>query len=177
MGRCAANRREDTGALVRSGTEQAQRSAFAEQGHPEAAEELYRKALSIAREQEARLWELRIRRVSGGWAATRVGAPRRVTSGTHLRLVHRGLRHPRSQSRKGAARRVGMSWWRSEWLLPVDPTMYWRGHERSAQVRSRRPDRVSWKGRYRRRSPAEMSERSWQRCPPSWRGTDPISGL
>ena len=29
------------------------------QGHPEAAEELYRKALSIAREQEAKLWELR----------------------------------------------------------------------------------------------------------------------
>jgi class 3 adenylate cyclase/predicted ATPase len=29
------------------------------QGHPGAAEELYRKALSIAREQEAKLWELR----------------------------------------------------------------------------------------------------------------------
>jgi predicted ATPase len=28
-------------------------------GHPEAAEELYHKALGIAREQEARLWELR----------------------------------------------------------------------------------------------------------------------
>jgi len=28
-------------------------------GHCEAAEELYRKALSIAREQEAKLWELR----------------------------------------------------------------------------------------------------------------------
>ena len=24
---------------------------------------------------------------------------------------------------------------------------------------------------------AEMSERSWQRCPPSWRGTDPLSAL
>jgi class 3 adenylate cyclase/predicted ATPase len=30
-----------------------------QQGHPEAAKELYRKALSIAREQEAKLWELR----------------------------------------------------------------------------------------------------------------------
>jgi len=30
-----------------------------QQGHPEAAEELNRKALSIAREQEAKLWELR----------------------------------------------------------------------------------------------------------------------
>jgi predicted ATPase len=29
------------------------------QGHSEAAEELYRKALSIAREQEAKLWEFR----------------------------------------------------------------------------------------------------------------------
>jgi predicted ATPase len=29
------------------------------EGHPETAEELYRKALSIAREQEAKLWELR----------------------------------------------------------------------------------------------------------------------
>ena len=29
------------------------------QGHPEAAEELYRKALGIAQEQEAKLWELR----------------------------------------------------------------------------------------------------------------------
>jgi predicted ATPase len=29
------------------------------QGHPDAADELYRKALSIAREQEAKLWELR----------------------------------------------------------------------------------------------------------------------
>jgi predicted ATPase len=29
------------------------------QGHAETAEELYRKALSIAREQEAKLWELR----------------------------------------------------------------------------------------------------------------------
>jgi len=29
------------------------------QGHPEAAEELYRKALSIAEKQEAKLWELR----------------------------------------------------------------------------------------------------------------------
>jgi predicted ATPase len=30
------------------------------QGHPEAAEELYRKALRIARRQEAKLWELRV---------------------------------------------------------------------------------------------------------------------
>jgi tetratricopeptide (TPR) repeat protein len=29
------------------------------QGHPEAAEEMYRKALTIARKQEAKLWELR----------------------------------------------------------------------------------------------------------------------
>ena len=29
------------------------------QGHPDTAEELYRKAMSIALEQEAKLWELR----------------------------------------------------------------------------------------------------------------------
>ena len=45
------------------------------QGHPEAAEELYRQALSIAREQQAKLWELRaavslarLRRDQGGRA-------------------------------------------------------------------------------------------------------------
>jgi predicted ATPase/DNA-binding winged helix-turn-helix (wHTH) protein len=45
------------------------------QGHREAAEELYRKALSIAREQKAKLWELRaamslarLRRDQGRWA-------------------------------------------------------------------------------------------------------------
>jgi DNA-binding winged helix-turn-helix (wHTH) protein/predicted ATPase len=36
-----------------------QRGLLLRQGHPEAAEELYRKALGIAREQEAKLWELR----------------------------------------------------------------------------------------------------------------------
>ena len=48
------------------------------QGHPEAAEELYRKALSVAREQEAKLWELRaaaslarLRRDQGRCAAAR----------------------------------------------------------------------------------------------------------
>jgi class 3 adenylate cyclase/predicted ATPase len=48
------------------------------QGHSEAAEELYRKALSIAREQEAKLWELRaavsfarLRRDQGGQAEAR----------------------------------------------------------------------------------------------------------
>jgi predicted ATPase len=48
------------------------------QGHPEAGEELYRKALSVAREQEAKLWELRaatslarLRRGEGRSAAAR----------------------------------------------------------------------------------------------------------
>jgi predicted ATPase len=49
------------------------------QGHSEAAEELYRKALSIAQEQEAKLWELRaaaslarLRRDQGRRAEARV---------------------------------------------------------------------------------------------------------
>jgi predicted ATPase len=48
------------------------------QGHSEAAEELYRKALSIAEEQEAKFWELRaaaslarLRRDQGGEAEAR----------------------------------------------------------------------------------------------------------
>ena len=48
------------------------------QGHPETAEELYRKALGVAREQEAKLWELRaaaslarLWRDQGGRAAAR----------------------------------------------------------------------------------------------------------
>jgi predicted ATPase len=48
------------------------------QGHSAAAEELYRKALSIAEEQEAKLWELRaavslarLRRVQGRRAEAR----------------------------------------------------------------------------------------------------------
>ena len=49
-----------------------------QQGHSEAAEELYRKALSIAEEQEAKLWELRaaaslarLRRDQGRYAEAR----------------------------------------------------------------------------------------------------------
>ena len=37
----------------------AKASILLRQGHPEGAEELYRKALSIAEAQEAKLWELR----------------------------------------------------------------------------------------------------------------------
>ena len=67
------------------------------QGHAEAAEELYRKALGIAREQEAKLWELRA--ALSCPAVARPGSPRRGERPAHpdLRLVHRGLRHPRSQ--------------------------------------------------------------------------------
>ena len=67
------------------------------QGHTDAAEELYRKALSIAEEQEAKLWELRAAREPHP-APPRPGppcrSPRPPRSG--LRLVHRGFRHPRS---------------------------------------------------------------------------------
>jgi predicted ATPase len=48
------------------------------QGHPEAAEELYRKALSIAEEQGAKLWELRALRASPGSAAPRVATLKRA---------------------------------------------------------------------------------------------------
>jgi predicted ATPase len=83
------------------------------QGHPEAAEELYCKALGIAREQEAKMWELRaaaslarLWRDQGRRAGARdllapvyawftegfATRPRPARPG--LRLVHRRLRHP-----------------------------------------------------------------------------------
>ena len=77
------------------------------QGHSEAAEELYRKALSIARGAGGQaLGIARRRRASPG--SPRPGPPRRSPrpSRPGLRLVHRGLRHARSQGRKGAARRA-----------------------------------------------------------------------
>ena len=56
------------------------------------AEESFRTALAIAREQGTRGYELRA-----------------ATSLARLRLVHRGLRHPRPQRSKGASRSVGVS--------------------------------------------------------------------
>jgi predicted ATPase len=50
------------------------------QGHSGAAEELYRKALSIAAEQEAKLWELRAAASSPGSAATRAATSKPATS-------------------------------------------------------------------------------------------------
>ena len=79
-------------------------------GHSEAAEGEYRKSLSIAQEQKAKLWELRRRGKSGaamGRARAARRCPRPARAG--LRLVHRGLRHTRSQRGKGAARRVDVS--------------------------------------------------------------------
>jgi predicted ATPase len=74
------------------------------QGHTEAAEDLYRKALSVAREQEAKLWELRaavslarLHREQGHRAEARdLLAP-------VLRLVQRRFRDARSERGEGAA--------------------------------------------------------------------------
>ena len=50
------------------------------QGDSEAAEELYRKAISIAEEQEAKLWELRAAvSLAPGSAATRAATPKPAT--------------------------------------------------------------------------------------------------
>jgi len=60
-------------------------------GNPVAAEELFRKALSIAAEQGAKLWELRRREPRP--ASPRTRSPRRSPrpSGAGLPLVHRGV--------------------------------------------------------------------------------------
>ena len=66
------------------------------QGHAEAAEELYLKALGIAREQEAKLWELRAAAsLARLWLdqGSPCRGPRSARAG--LRLVYRRLRHPR----------------------------------------------------------------------------------
>ena len=76
------------------------------QGNSQAAEELYRKALSIAEEQEAKLAAYEPRR-----APPRPGPPRRSPRLAHagLRLVHRRLRHIRPEGSKGAARRASLN--------------------------------------------------------------------
>jgi predicted ATPase len=74
------------------------------QGHSNAAEELYRNALSIAQEQGAKLWELR---VAESLARLRRDQSRHTEARpprADLPLVHRRLRHPRSERSKGAAR-------------------------------------------------------------------------
>ena len=61
-----------------------------------------------------------------------------------------------------------------------DPTNRWGEHEGLKWVgltRSTHDRRTAGFGAKLPIPAAEMSERSWQRCPPSWRGTDPLSGL
>ena len=80
------------------------------QGHSEAAEELYRKALSIARGAGGQALGIARRREPRP-APPRPGPPRRSPRPPRagLRLVHRRLRHARSQRGKSAARRAGVS--------------------------------------------------------------------
>ena len=107
------------------------------QGNSAGAEELYRKALTIAAEQGAKFWELRaaaslarLRRDQGRHAEARE-RPR-----ADLRLVHRGFQHRRSERGEGAAGRTDVS--RSANMtrksdanvrLLSDTTSQWRGHE------------------------------------------------
>ena len=72
------------------------------QGHSEAAEELYRNALNIAQEQGAKLGIARCREPR--LPPPRPGPPRRSTRSPRagLRLVHRRVRHARSETGKGA---------------------------------------------------------------------------
>ena len=80
------------------------------QGHSEAAEELYRKALSIAEEQEAKLWELR---AAASLARLRRDQGRRAEARDLLAPVYgwftEGFDTARSERSKGAARRAGLS--------------------------------------------------------------------
>ena len=57
----------------------------------EAGEELYRQALTIAKEQEAKFWELRAAVALASFAATRVAARSLRHSRAGLRLVTEGF--------------------------------------------------------------------------------------
>ena len=79
------------------------------QGQSEAAEELYRKALSIAEAQEAKLWELRAAASLARLWGEQGRCVEAAISRPGLRLVYRRLRYRRPERGKGAARRVGLS--------------------------------------------------------------------
>jgi predicted ATPase len=59
VGRCLADDRKDRARWFAAQLNRHKGQLLLRRGHPEAAEELYRKALSIAAEQEAKLWALR----------------------------------------------------------------------------------------------------------------------
>jgi predicted ATPase len=85
------------------------------QGHSEAAEELYRKALSIAEEQGAKLWELR---AAASLARLRRDQGRRAeASRPGLWLVHRRLRYARSQKRRASMRPWAIALFEPQHLL------------------------------------------------------------
>jgi predicted ATPase len=79
-----------------------------QQGHAEAAEELYCKALRIAREQEAKVWELR---ASASLARLRCDQGRGAEARDLLASIYGWLllRHTRSPRCQGITRRAGVS--------------------------------------------------------------------
>ena len=73
------------------------------------AEAYFERALAVAREQQAKSWELRAAMsMARLWRdqGKRDAGPRSSRSG--LRLVHRRLRHARSEGGEGVARRAGV---------------------------------------------------------------------
>ena len=97
------------------------------QGHPETAEELYRKALSISGEQQAKLWELRA-------AATRAATRKpptfspRSTAGSPKGSTHKTSkkqRHCSTNSTEPGRQYVQRSGANDSFL--ADPTTRWRG--------------------------------------------------
>jgi predicted ATPase len=77
------------------------------QGHSEAAEGLYRKALSIAKEQEAKLWELRAAASLAGLRRDQSRQPRPATSSRRSTAGSpKGSTYPISKRR----RRCSTSW-------------------------------------------------------------------
>jgi hypothetical protein len=82
------------------------RQLLLRQGHAEPAEELYRKAMGIAVEQKAKLWELRAAVSPTRLRRDQVGVPKPATARARLRLVYGGFGTPDLKEAKSAARRV-----------------------------------------------------------------------
>jgi predicted ATPase len=101
------------------------------------SEVAFRQALQLARQQQAKSWELRVATSLAGLG--RAGPARRSpgASGARLWLVHRGFRHTRSEGGEGTARQLGLNFLSlkaaSRWPIPLANTPRARCEESAAQ--------------------------------------------
>ena len=110
------------------------------QGNSKAAEELYRKALSIAVEQEAKLWELR---AAASLARLRRNQGRRLEARDLLTPVYRWFTEAWTRPISRRRRRCWTNW-RRRWRLPAPRAGFaLLGRIRTPKGRARAPARLS----------------------------------